>query len=82
MERCREVDPAYRPVYTQPMRTIGCALLLLVLGLLTLGVLLAGIALVLLAVVKINPILGVFVLLGAAAFARTFTDWKPKGFLE
>jgi hypothetical protein len=91
MERCREVDPAYRPVYTQPMRTIGCALLLLVLGLLTLGVLLAGIALVpILAVValflvmmaKISPLIGVVGLLLCGVAARTLTDWKPKGFLE
>jgi hypothetical protein len=82
MERCREVDPAYRPVYTQPMRTIGCALLLLVLGLIALVPILAVVALFLVMMAKISPLIGVVGLLLCGVAARTLTDWKPKGFLE
>jgi hypothetical protein len=82
MERCLELDPAYRPVYTQPMRTIGCALLLLVLGLIALVPILAVVALFLVMMAKISPLIGVVGLLLCGVAARTLTDWKPKGFLE
>lgn len=82
MERCLQVASWREPVYSRGMKTIGCALLLLLLGIVALLAILSLLALVVLAMAKISPLLGFAVFIACTAWARTFTDWKPRGFLE